>query len=178
MSDKPWPHAPIHLLDSNAVFMMTAGTLHKEHVFGTNEKLTLLENRLLAFAQQYGWQLEAWAVFSNHYHFIARSQNASSSLGKMIRHLHAATAREVNKLDKAEGRQVWFNFWDTKLTFQKSYLARLNYVHQNPVKHGLVQMANQYDWCSAAWFERVASAATINTVYGMKTDGVSVVDDF
>ena len=35
----------------------------------------------------------------------------------------------------------------------KSYLARLNYVHQNPVKHGLVRVANQYRWCSAAWLE-------------------------
>src|SRR6185295_13265442 len=45
-------------------------------------------------------------------------------------------------IDNATGRQVWYNFWDTKLTFENSYLARLNYVHQNPVKHGLVCIAN------------------------------------
>ena len=63
-------------------------------------------------------------------------------------------------------------------TYEKSYLARLNYVHQNPVKHGLVGVANQYPWCSAAWFERTASAAQVRTIYSFKTDQVSVTDDY
>jgi putative transposase len=54
----------------------------------------------------------------------------------------------------------------------------LNYVHQNPVKHGLVRVANQYPWCSAAWFERTASTAMVKSIYRFKTDSVRVVDDF
>jgi putative transposase len=41
----------------------------------------------------------------------------------------------VNELDCKWGASL-YNFWETKLTFEKSYLARLNYVHQNAVKHG------------------------------------------
>jgi hypothetical protein len=63
--------------------------------------------------------------------------------------LHAKSAEWVNKVDRAPGRRVWFNFRETRLTYQKSYLARLNYAHQNAVKHGLVAVANQYPWCSA-----------------------------
>ncbi len=73
---------------------------------------------------------------------------------------------------------MWHNFWDTKLTFEKSYLARLNYVHQNAVKHGLVTVANQYRWCSAAWFERTATPAQMKTIYSFKIDQVRVADDF
>jgi len=54
----------------------------------------------------------------------------------------------------------------------------LNYVHQNAVKHKLVPVANQYPWCSAAWFEREASPAQVNTIYGFKIDRVKVEDDF
>ncbi len=178
MIEKDWPHAPIHRLDTHGVFMVTAATLHKEHFFTSDEKLSLLENQLLTLAKQYGWQLEAWAVFPNHYHFIARSQTDSKDLQRMIRHLHATTARAVNQLDQLEGRKVWFNFWDSQLTFEKSYLARLNYVHQNPVKHKVVKVANQYQWGSAAWFERVAAPSAIQTIYSFKTDTVNVVDDF
>jgi putative transposase len=64
----------------------------------------------------------------------------------MLGVLHTKTGGWINRLDRMPGRQVWHNFWDTKLTYQKSYLARLNYVHQNPVKHGLVPVANQYPW--------------------------------
>jgi len=73
---------------------------------------------------------------------------------------------------------VWFNFRETRLTYQKSYLARLNYVHQNPVRHGLVPVANQYPWCSAAWFERTASPAMVKSIYRFKTDRLQVPDAF
>ena len=120
-------------------------------------------------------------MFSNHYHFVGRSPedaDESTSLSKMLTVLHRRTAIWVNRLDKTPGRKIWHNFWDTKLTYQKSYLARLNYVHQNPVTHGLVPVANQYPWCSAAWFEGVASPAMIRSIYRFKIDALSVKDDF
>lgn len=174
----PWPHAPVHKLTEHGVYIVTAGTLHKQHVFNSDDKLTLLEAKLLELANHYSWQIEAWSVFPNHYHFVTRGCPASTSLRKYITHLHADTARAVNRLDKLEGRRVWFNFWETKLTFETSYLARLNYVHQNAVRHGIVSVANQYRWCSAAWFERVATPAMVQTIYGFGTEEVQVQDDF
>ncbi len=54
----------------------------------------------------------------------------------MLGLLHERTAKWVNKLDRTPGRQVWHNFRETRLTYEKSYyLARLNYTHQNAVKH-------------------------------------------
>ena len=175
---KPWPHAPVHKLTDHGVYFVTAGTWHKERLFVDGTRLDLLETRLLTLANQYHWQIEAWAVFANHYHFVARGCPASANLGKLLKHLHADSARELNRLDGKAGRQVWHNFRDTKLTFETSYLARLNYVHQNAVKHGLVRVANQYPWCSAAWFERVATPAMVQTIYSFKTDQVKVDDDF
>ncbi len=165
-------------MSEHGVYMVTAGTLDKARLFPGPERLLLLERQLLELAEHYHWQIEAWAVFGNHYHFVARGNPDSTNLGKVIRHLHANTARALNRLDGAEGRKVWHNFWDTKLTYERSYLARLNYVHQNAVKHGLVLVANQYPWCSAAWFERVASPAKVQTIYSFKTDQVQVNDDF
>jgi putative transposase len=69
---KDWPHAPLHCLDEGGVYMVTSGTLHKKYLFRGPERLDLLESALLRLARHYGWQLEAWAMFSNHYHFIGR----------------------------------------------------------------------------------------------------------
>src|SRR4030095_10106178 len=57
-------------LDWGGVFIVTAATLHKSHVFQGSQRLELLQTRLLSMAKQYGCQLEAWAVFPNHYHFV------------------------------------------------------------------------------------------------------------
>ena len=175
---KDWPHAPVHRLADNEVYFVTAGTLHKRPFFESPGQRDMLERRLLSMARGHGWQLEAWAVMSNHYHFVARGNPRSSNLRELLQHLHGVTSRELNVMDGVTGRRVWFNFRDTRMTHQHSYLARLNYVHQNAVKHRLVRVASQYPWCSAAWFERVAAPAQVKTIYGFKTDRVNVYDDF
>jgi putative transposase len=158
--------------------MVTGATLRKEHFFGSTQKLNLLQDELLTLAKKYEWQLEAWAVFVNHYHFLGRRNSDAQSLGEFLRHFHSNTSRKLNKLDHCMGRQTWHNFWDKKLTYERSYFARLNYVHQNAVKHGLVNLASNYPWCSAAWFERTVSPAVVKTIYSFKTDRLQIDDDY
>ncbi len=181
LHDIPWPHAPTHLLSVRGTYFVTVSTLHHQHHFRSKERLVVLHRGLLKVTAEFNWQLEAWAVFSNHYHFVAHSpenEETAESLSRMLSKLHEKTAKWVNQLDETSGRQVWFNFRETRLTYQKSYLARLNYTHQNAVKHGLVPVANQYPWCSARWFERTARPAQVNTIYQIKTDRLNVLDDF
>ena len=177
----PWPHAPAHRLSERGAFIVTAGTYGKHHYFRGSQRLTSLQTELLKLAQEFGWQLEAWAVFSNHYHFVAQSPETdidAASLEPMLTALHSKTAIWVNRLDQTAGRKVWHNFWETRLTYEKSYLARLNYVHQNAVKHGLVPVANQYSWCSAGWFERTASESVVKTIYRFRYERVKVYDEY
>ena len=180
-SEVPWPHAPTHQLSVRGTYMVTAATYLKAHHFRDPKRLDVLHRGVLTVCRDFGWQLEAWAVFSNHYHWVAHSpatDDDASSLRTMLGRLHTKTARWVNQLDGTINRQVWHNYWETRLTYQRSYLARLNYVHQNPVKHGLVPVANQYRWGSAAWFERIASTAQVKSIYRFKVDQVRVRDDF
>ncbi len=174
----PWPHAPTHRLAATGTYFVTAATYGKAHHFRGAARLAVLQRGLLKFAAHYGWQLEAWAVFSNHYHFVAHSPDDATTLRPMLKTLHSRTAGWVNRLDSAPGRNVWHNFRETQLTFEKSYFARLNYVHRNAVHHGLVHVASQYPWCSAAWFEGTAPAAMVATIGRFKTDTVNVPDDF
>ena len=177
----PWPHAPTHLLSQHGTYFVTGATYGKAHHFRAAKRLQVFQRGLLTVAEKFGWQLEAWAVFSNHYHFVAHSPVTAAdaaSLETMLKMLHVKLAGWVNKIVRTPARQVWYNYRDTRLTHQRSYLARLNYVHQNAVKHGLVPVACQYPWCSAGWFERTASPAMVKSIYRFKTDNVSVPDEF
>jgi putative transposase len=178
MAKSHWPHAPRHSLNEHGAYMVTTGTYHKAHIFHTPDRLTFLESNLLALAPKYGWNLEAWAVFSNHYHFVGYTLAPATTMTEFLTELHANTARDMNLADGQAGRKVWHNFWDKHLTFEKSYLARLNYVHQNAVRHGLVRVANQYRWCSAAWLEQTARPAQVKTIHSFKIDKLKIADDF
>ena len=172
-----WPHSPAHHLREAGSYIVTAGTYKKVPVFKAPDRLTILTNYILGLADRYGFSLQAWAVFPNHYHLVGNSQ-LPESLRSLLRHLHSITAIEANKWDVTPGRRVWFEYWETRITFPRSYFARLNYVHQNAVLHGLVRVPSQYPWCSARWFEREATRSFFQTVSGFHTDKLNVPDDF
>jgi putative transposase len=178
MTAPDWPHAPTHRLAESGTYIVTAATYQKAHHFRGSNRLAVVQRGLLKLTAEYGWKLEAWAIFSNHYHFIGHSPAHADTLSEMIAILHKKLASWVNKLDGAKDRKVWHNFWETRLTHQTSYLARLNYVHHNAVKHNLVQVANHYPWCSAAWFERVNAPAIIRTIYSFGYNRINLQDNY
>ena len=142
-----WHHAPVHHLQEAGAYCVTAGTYLKEKLFHRRTQLDMLQEMFFSFAERFHWSLQAWAFFPNHYPFVAFSEE--QSLQRMLNEFHSASARELNKSYGVAGRRVWFQYWDTHLTIQGSYLARLRYVHENAVHHGVVTRASNYRWCSA-----------------------------
>lgn len=174
-----WPHAPPHRLGSNHPYFVTAATHRKQHFFQSYERLDVLQRGLIKLTHENGWQLSAWAVFSNHYRFIASPPSEqAASLSNIISRLHSRTAAWINRLDEAPGRKVWHNYHDTILSFERSYFARLKYVHHNAVHHGLVVKPEDYPWCSASWFSREAKPSFVRTIESFKTDHLNIQDNF
>ncbi len=173
----PWPHAPTHLVDAKGAVMFTAATYKHFPRFNSRAKLDFLQLKLFEIAESHGISLQAWAIFPNHYHFIGHIER-DIRLGAFAKRLHASTATFVNKLDGVTGRQVWFQYWDSRLTFENSYYARLNYVHNNAVHHRIVKVAARYPWCSAGWFEREAQRPFRETIHRLRTDKINVYDPF
>jgi putative transposase len=156
--------------------MVTCGTYEKAHFLNTSERLNMLRGLFFGCLEEAGWILHAWALLSNHYHCIASSPADPSSLRRALSKLHTLSARDLNRQDNRPGRKIWFQYFDTHITFPNSYLPRLKYVHQNPVHHGIAHDAEAYPWCSAAWFAQFARPAFRATVEGFKIDRLTVAD--
>ena len=135
---------------------------------------------LWALVDEFGWELEAWAILANHYHIVAHSPSdgrTASSLRKLIQKLHSLATRELNRREGATGRhRLWQNYRETHLTYQRSYLARLNYVHQNAVHHGLVKRASDWKWCSARSFAEGVTPAWAETISRFRYDQIARQD--
>jgi len=174
-----WPHAPLHRLREAGAYCVTAATYEKVLHF-RGDRLRDLHDGLLKYARKHRWELHAWAVFPNHYHFVGEAAQGlpATTLTRFLKEFHSRSARWVNALDETPGRRVWHNYWDTHLDDPKRYYARLAYVHQNAVRHGIVKVARNYPWCSAARFEQTAKDAQVRTVYSFPIDRVSVPDAF
>jgi putative transposase len=136
-----WPHGPAHWVFEPGLYIVTAGTYRKLPYLNSPLRRDFFLESLFARAVEFGRQLRAWAVMTNHYHVVAASPPNPRNLQKFLSKLHMQTAKQLNVWDQTPGRKIWFQFWDSHITFERSYLARLNYVHQNPVRHGLAAVA-------------------------------------
>jgi putative transposase len=174
----PWHHSPVNYSLPEMTYMVTASTCNKAHFFNGEHRLEYLQNTLLELLERHDWRIHCWSVFVNHYHFIANSPKNGTRIPNLIKELHSRTSRTVNSWDGVRGRQVWFQYWDTCLTYEKSWLVRMNYVHNNPVKHGLVKIATHYPYCSASWFLQNASTSFRRKVESFRFDKLKINDDF
>ena len=182
LGTRHWPHAPPHRLSLAGVYMVTARAAEQRHLLAEDEMKDWFQDALLSLADEFGWKLEAWAILSNHYHFIGHSpptvDGAATSLGLMLRKLHSLATRELNRREEKPGRtRLWQNFRETHLTHQRSYLARLHYVHQNAVHHRLVPHGSDWKWCSAAVFKKAVSPAWLKTITSFQYDEIAVKDE-
>ena len=177
----PWPHAPEHRLCVRGTYFVTASTYLRAQRFRGKARLAVLHR---GFAQGRGEiRLAAGSVggFLEPLPLRRALTGGRGYGGELVpdaRPLARKDRQVAQQVGRPPARKVWHNFRETRLTYEKSYLARLNYTHQNPVKHGLVPVANQYPWCSARWFERSATPAQSKTIYRFKTDQLNVPDDF
>src|SRR5688572_23478147 len=120
-----WPHAPIHRFgDAGGIYFITGATLYKQHFYKAPIALDLLQGLLFALTKRYFCELQAWALFSNHYHLVL-SSNTGEAVHEMLARFHSDAAVTINRHDGVNGRRVWFQFRDTELTYERSWLARL-----------------------------------------------------
>ena len=174
-----WHHSPPHIFKTDANYMITSGTYHKEHFFNTSAKLKLLESIILDSMSEFSWTPVAWAVMSNHYHLIARPEAEKDiKLSKIFKTIHGRSSIQLNKIDNIKGRKIWFEFWDTCLTYENSYYARLKYVMNNPVHHGIVENAEDYEFCSAGYFKFNADKQIRKRLETYGTENLKIRDDF
>jgi putative transposase len=172
-----WPHAPLHRFNDAGIYFITGATLYKQHFYRAAAALDLLQAVLFTTAKRFACELQAWVLLSNHYHLVVSSE-AGEAVRELLARFHSDSSVALNRLDGVSGRRVWFQFRDTQLTYEKSWLARLKYTQENAVHHRLVLDAEEYRWCSAGWFEENARPSFVKTLRAVQINRVNVYDDF
>ena len=100
---KTYPHNPPHYFVPNAMYIVTRSLLYRKRLLIDDQHKSLVLEILLERALYWGWELEAWAVLENHYHFIARAPQNPLSLAKLIRQLNSKTTVLFTRWIKRQG---------------------------------------------------------------------------
>jgi len=156
-------HSPPHLEFVGFVtFIITAACYEHAHIIGVSaERMAECEKEILEICRKVDAEIFAWCILPNHYHILVRTDNIKL-LRKEIGKFHGRSARFWNKEDEAQGRQVWFNFFDRKMKSNRHFWASVNYIHHNSVKHDYAEKWQDWAFSSAGVFlEKHGKAETL-----------------
>lgn len=175
---KAYKHNPPHLFLPGRLYFITGATYKKTDFLAPAATKKIFLEQLFFYAHKFGWELRFWSVLNNHYHLIAQAPGETCSLSKLIHDLHSFSAKGINAKNRAKGARVWWNYWDSCLTYERSYFARINYIHWNCVKHGLAKSPVAYEFSSYPLYleKNAGEMKEIETRYPW--DKIEVMDDF
>lgn len=146
-------HRPPHLLLNNQTYFFSLRTIDGVPILFNPERKYLAKNILDYAVKKYGFELIAWVILQNHIHFIVEVSNALT-IPKFVNLLSGKSTIELNKLDRTSGRKIWYQYWDHCIRDEKALYVHINYIHQNPVKHDIVERIEEYELSSYRDFIR------------------------
>jgi putative transposase len=137
----------------DAWYFVTASTVNKEKIIATDEHLNLWTHTFKELVLKFKIKLIAWVVLSNHYHILFMPNDAGQ-LGDFMKRLNGSTSRKLNLLDNKHGRIVWYSYWDRCMRNEYDFWTRFNYIHYNPIKHGYVEIPEEWQFSSYRFYVR------------------------
>lgn len=116
------------------------------------ENIDLIRESFASVSQFYKFELPAWVYMPDHFHAIIYPEdNTLSDIVRRFKQKFSGLNRIRHSLSK--GRIWQYRFWDHVIRSQDDFNRHLDYIHYNPVKHGLTINPFEYEFSSINNFD-------------------------
>jgi len=125
--------------------VMSRGNEQKDIFKSRRDREKFLEY-LESSTERYGAAIHAYCLMRNHYHLLL--ETPAGNLSQIMRHINGAYTTYFNIKRKRSGH-LFQGRYKAILVEADEYLAELSrYIHLNPVKVGIFERPEQYQWSS------------------------------
>ena len=157
-------------------YFFTVNLLERRHVTLVSQ-IHLLREAVRKVRASRPLHIDAWVVLPEHMHAVWTLPPGDDDYSGRWRATKVAFAKALPKTERrsasrlAKGeRGIWQRrFWEHTIRDERDYAAHVDYVHINPVKHGLVRAVR--DWPYSSFHRGVARG-----IYSMDWAGEGVVE--
>jgi len=152
---------------SGGTFFFTVVTYRRRLIFNHPESRQILHDVVQEVRQRRPFTIDAWVLLPEHLHcvwtlpkdssdFSVRWSLIKSGFSMRTRSLfHVEQWVNDSKLKHRESTIWQRRFWEHQIRSEEQYQAYMDYIHYNPVKHGLVERVR--DWPHSTFHRYVKS---------------------
>lgn len=139
-------HNPHHIYVDNSAYFISSSIYKKRNLLVLDKIKDYLIDTIKQCFTEKKWQLKDWVILDNHYHLLAISYQGKD-LSRIMSKIHMLSAQYIVSELEVE-KPIWWNYWDYCPRDENDYFVRLNYLYNNPVKHGYVTTLADYAYSS------------------------------
>ena len=132
---------------SDRYFFISVRLLRRREKMGDADFL-LLARAFNRVRRLHPFLLTAWVFLPDHWHAIC-SPRHPATISLLVKSVKQSSTTAINRRRKASGPLWQPRFFDRALRTVEEYNEKVEYIHLNPVKAGLVQHAEEWFWSSA-----------------------------
>lgn len=146
---------------SGGTYFFTVTLLNRKSSLLT-DNIELLRDSVRRVKQSRPFQIDAWVVLPDHLHTIWTLPDGDNDYSSRWRDIKKYFSRSLPKTEyRSPARQnknergIWQQrFWEHTIRNDNDYARHMDYIHFNPVKHGLVEQVK--DWPYSSFHRAVA----------------------
>jgi putative transposase len=141
-------------LPNHPVFI-TCVTHKRERLFLSKENIDLLWWAIQKIQERTSFVLSAFAILPDHFHWLMDLPEEQSNFSTVLQKFKWKFTVEYRKIhDVEQGLTPWQKrFWDHVIRNECDLENHVDYIHWNPVKHGLARYPE--DWEQSSFREWV-----------------------
>ncbi len=155
--------------NDESCFFVTTTVINHLNVFSSPNACEILIKNIKYYQEKYHFQILAYVIMPSHFHWIITTDNEFGTISDIMRDLKKYSAwdimdfiqksgenkfmkyfEEAGEKYKGQKRKFWQErFDDFIITSRALFTQKLKYIHNNPVKAGLVEQPEDYTYSSA-----------------------------
>lgn len=145
-------------------FFFTVVSRKREPLFTSETNVNLLKKCFQTTMVAHPFQIEAIVILPDHLHTIWTLPDEDSDFsmrwrlikGNFSRHYYGFNKEDISKsILKKNERGIWQRrFWEHTIRDEDDFNRHCDYIHYNPVKHGLVSSPSEWKYSSFMNFVR------------------------
>jgi len=141
---------------SDAVYHVSLRGNNKRDVLGTAEDKKIFLELLGKFKIRLGFKLYGLVLMDNHAHLVIHPVD-KFNISRIMQSISLSFSFKFRKRYNYSGH-VWQGRFKSSLVDEDRYLLNcLEYIHNNPVRAGLVRKAEDYVWSSCRFYHSLPS---------------------
>jgi len=135
-------------------YFFTVVTCQRMHILCQPRNVALLKEVFVRVKTRHPFKVDAFVLLPEHLHCIWTLPEGDCDFSKRWRLIKAYFTRECNDAgaiapsasrQKKKEQAIWQRrFWEHRIRDERDFNAHCDYIHYNPVKHGLVQAPREW----------------------------------